>query len=111
MTHQKLALTLVGLMLGLFTASAAHTETITKHGLFCRHLETLHQFPRVPNCFVEFYTEQFKKGECAFAGLPFESLKIGTVVRIEKRSGDNICVAPVGSTQPCLWTDPDIFAE
>ena len=83
--HQKLALTLVGLVLALFTASAAHTETITKHGLFCRHRETFHQYMREPDP-VAFYSEQFRKGECAFAGLPLKSLSIGTEVRMRSAS-------------------------
>ena len=102
------SLTFAGL--ALLTASAAHAETITKHGLFCRHRETFHQYMRDPDP-VAFYSEQFRKGECAFAGLPLRSLQIGTAVRIENRIGDDICVAPVGSTNPCLWTDTGIFAE
>ena len=113
MTHQKLALTLVGLVLVLFTAPAAHAATITARSeLFCRHLETLHQYDRAPDV-GKFYNEQFQKGECVFSGGSGAdgSLQIGTTVRIEKRSGNEICVTPVGSTAPCLWTSSQAITE
>ena len=103
-------LTFAGLVLALVTAPAVHATTIAKQALICRHLETLDQYRRSPNV-VQFYTEQHQRDECVWSEAS-KTLRIGTPVRIEKRSlGHDIWVAPVGSTEPCLWTSDDAVAE
>jgi hypothetical protein len=90
--------------------SPAHAATIKYGAAMCRHLETFAQWDRAASN-VEFFHEQFQKGECRFSTSPDPFFPVGAVVKIEKRSGAQVCVtAPTGNA-PCVWVEAGGVAE
>jgi hypothetical protein len=91
----------------LSISSVGHAETVIKQDFICRHLETLERLDRLARLRgregIDFMGDQIKTGEC------LGGLKIGTSVRVDKRSGTDVCVVPLGSSEPCQWVSSEVI--
>jgi hypothetical protein len=94
--------TLAALVL-LMLNGAAHAETVIIMDVSCHHLKTLQLIDQQPNDW-DLLNTQIKSGECSIY------FSVGTSVRVDQRfeyplSGKtDVCIAPVGSSEPCRWT-------
>jgi hypothetical protein len=79
--------------------------TITGVDFRCRHVESLARIDQALAKHLNIIPQLQRAGEC-FAGLAS-----GTVVRIEQRSGKNVCVTPTASSEPCLWMGADVVSN
>jgi hypothetical protein len=80
-------------------------HTITGIDFMCRHVESLARIDQAQAKHLNIIPQLQRAGEC------FPTLPTGTVVRIEKRSGKEVCVTPAASSEPCLWTGTDIVGS
>jgi hypothetical protein len=92
----------------LTISSVGHAETVVKFDFMCRHQETLERLDQLiaqegARRGGEFYAEQVKSGECS------SSFKIGTSVRVDKRVKGDVCIVPLGSSEPCQWVSSEII--
>jgi len=98
---------LFGVAILLSISSVGHAETVFKFDFMCRHQETLERLDQLNAQSVrrggEFYAEQVKSGECS------SSFKIGTSVRVDKRVKGDVCIVPLGSSEPCQWVSSEII--
>jgi hypothetical protein len=91
----------------LLSISSAHAETMVKEEFRCLHVETLELFDQSAQT-GHSMSGLFKSGECS------EALKIGTSVRVDKKfeyplkGTIDLCVAPVGSSEPCQWVSSEV---
>jgi hypothetical protein len=93
----------------LLSISSAHAETMVKEEFGCLHVETLQLFDQSAQTGHSMsMSGLFKSGECS------EALKIGTSVRVDKKfeyplkDTIDLCVAPVGSSEPCQWVSSEV---
>jgi len=108
----KKAYTILALFLAMSgsNANADMQVTIKAEGFFCRHVETLLRYDQQPKGgHVSFMSQQFQSKECV--STEHLGWKIGTVVRMVKRSGTEVCLVPnlpLDETEPCWWTGGDM---
>lgn len=84
---------------------AAAEHTITGIDFRCRHVESLARIDQALAKHLNIIPQLQRAGEC------FPTLPEGTVVRIEQRSGKNVCVTPTASSEPCMWTGADVVSN
>jgi hypothetical protein len=80
-------------------------HAITGIDFRCRHVESLTRIDQALAKHNNIIPQLQRAGEC------FPTLPGGTAVRIEQRSGKNVCVTPAASSEPCMWTGADVVSN
>ena len=90
-----------------FNRSEPAPEIITQQQIMCKSFETHERFVRMIGA-KDFQTanrlfrQEGMLGNCAWS-------VIGTKIRIEQSGPLVSCIAPLGSTEPCMWTVSEAF--
>jgi hypothetical protein len=104
--------TIMALFLAISGGTANADMQVTMKGLafLCQHVETLQRLDQQPRGepWMSFLSKQLQSKECV--STEHLGWKPGTVVRMVKRSGNEICLVPnlpLDETEPCWWTGGD----